>query len=50
MNITQTFYDNLATTRREELTELFIANGCGNVEWLFPEVTGFYQPIIVARK
>lgn len=37
-------------TRREELTELFIANGCGNVEWLFPEVTGFYQPIIVARK
>lgn len=37
-------------TRREELTALFIANGCKEVIWLFPEETGFYQPIIVARK
>ena len=37
-------------TRREELTNLFIANGCKEVVWLFPEETGFYQPIIVARK
>ena len=37
-------------TRREELTALFIANGCKEVVWLFPEETGFYQPIIIARK
>jgi len=37
-------------TRREELTNLFTANGCKEVVWMFPEETGFYQPIIVARK
>ncbi|MBR6708075.1 MAG: class I SAM-dependent methyltransferase [Clostridia bacterium] len=37
-------------TRREELSELFLACGCREVVWLFPEETGFYQPIIVARK
>ncbi len=37
-------------TRRQELTDLFIANGCNKVTWLFPQETGFYQPIIVAKK
>jgi len=37
-------------TRREELTNLFVSNGCRNVTWLFPKETGFYQPIVVARK
>ncbi len=37
-------------TRREELTNLFLSNGCSSVVWLFPEETGFYQPIVVARK
>ncbi len=37
-------------TRREELTALFIANSCKEVIWLFPEETGFYQPIVIARK
>ena len=37
-------------TRREEMTELLMANGCSEVTWLFPEETGFYQPIVVARK
>ncbi len=37
-------------TRREELTNLFATNGCKEVVWMFPEETGFYQPIIVARK
>ena len=37
-------------TRREELTELLAACGCGSVEWKFPEETGFYQPIVIARK
>ncbi|MBQ4536894.1 MAG: class I SAM-dependent methyltransferase [Lachnospiraceae bacterium] len=37
-------------TRREEMTKLLLANGCSDVEWKFPEETGFYQPIVVARK
>lgn len=37
-------------TRRDELTTLLMANGCGKVEWKFPEETGFYQPIVIARK
>lgn len=36
-------------TRREELTNLFLSNGCSKVEWKFPNETGFYQPIIIAR-
>lgn len=37
-------------TRRKELSELFLANGCSKVVWMFPEETGFYQPIAVVRK
>lgn len=37
-------------TRREELTQLLLDCGCGKVEWRFPEDTGFYQPIVAARK
>ena len=37
-------------TRREELTQLFMENGCKDVMWLFPEETGFYQPIVVVKK
>ena len=37
-------------TRREELTNLLMANGCSEVVWKFPEETGFYQPIVIARK
>lgn len=36
-------------TRREELTDLLLQEGC-TVEWKFPEETGFYQPIVIARK
>ena len=36
--------------RRDELTELFTDEGCREVVWLFPEETGFYQPVVVARK
>lgn len=36
--------------RREELTNLLLANGCNKVEWKFPEETGFYQPIVIAKK
>lgn len=37
-------------TRREEMTALLRAKGCCEVTWLFPEETGFYQPIVVAKK
>lgn len=30
--------------------ELVEANGCSEVTWLFPDETGFYQPIVVAKK
>ena len=36
--------------RREELTELLLKSGCTSVEWKFPAETGFYQPIVVAKK
>lgn len=36
--------------RREELTELLLISGCSEAEWKFPEETGFYQPIVVAKK
>ena len=34
--------------RRDELTDLLISCGYGDVVWKFPEETGFYQPIVVA--
>ena len=37
-------------TRRQELTDLLLEAGCSHVAWLFPEETGFYQPIVIARK
>lgn len=37
-------------TRREEMTKLLLANGCTEVVWKFPDETGFYQPIVIARK
>ena len=37
-------------TRRAEITDLLLADGCSEVKWLFPEETGFYQPIVVARR
>ena len=35
---------------REEVTELLLAHGCQDVVWKFPEETGFYQPIVIAKK
>ncbi len=37
-------------TLREELTKLLLANGCREVVWKFPDETGFYQPIVLAKK
>ncbi len=35
---------------RAELTDLLLKNGCSKVEWKFPDETGFYQPIVIAKK
>ena len=37
-------------TRRAELTGLLKKHGCSKVAWMLPEETGFYQPIVIARK
>ena len=37
-------------TRRQEMTDLLMENGCSEVVWMFSEETGFYQPIVVAKK
>ena len=37
-------------TRRAEIAECLQTSDCSDVTWLFPEETGFYQPIVVARK
>ena len=37
-------------TRREEISDLLLESGCREVKWLFPEETGFYQPILVGSK
>ena len=47
---TSKFECEYRATRREELTQLLTQNGCRSVTWLFPEETGFYQPIVVAKK
>lgn len=36
-------------TRRDEITRLLLDHGCSEVVWKFPEETGFYQPIVVAK-
>ena len=47
---TSKFECEYRATRRQEMTDLLMAAGCQMVEWKFPEETGFYQPIVVARK
>ena len=47
---TSRFECEYRAVRREELTNMLISNGCSDVEWKFPEETGFYQPIVIARK
>ena len=37
-------------TPRAELSKLLQTAGCSQVTWLFPEETGFYQPIVIAKK
>ena len=45
---TSKFECEYRAVKRDELTNLFLLAGCKDVTWLFPDDTGFYQPIIVA--
>ena len=36
--------------KREELTQHLLSCGFTKVDWKFPEETGFYQPIVIAKK
>ncbi len=36
--------------QRKELTNILLSNGCSSVVWKLPEETGFYQPIVIAKK
>jgi SAM-dependent methyltransferase len=47
---TDKFECEYRATCRAEITELMMDHGCTEVKWLFPEETGFYQPIVVAKK
>lgn len=35
---------------RDDLSKLLVSCGFSEVRWLFPEDSGFYQPIVVAKK
>ena len=47
---TSKFECEYRAVRREELTNILISNGFSSVLWSFPEETGFYQPIVIAKK
>ncbi len=47
---TSKFECEYRAVRREELTGLLASNEFDRVEWKFPEETGFYQPIVIAKK
>ena len=44
------FESEYRATKREEITELLRKYGCASVVWRMPEQTGFYQPVVLARK
>ena len=47
---TSKFECEYRAVRRAELTELLYAAGCCSVQWKMPEETGFYQPVVIAKK
>lgn len=36
--------------QRKELTQSLESNGFGAIEWLLPQATGLYEPLVVARR
>lgn len=46
---TKHFAATYRALKRRELTAFLEEAGFDRIEWLMPEVTGFYQPIVIAR-
>ena len=46
---TSKFECEYRAVRREEITNILLSCGCSNVVWKYPEETGFYQPIVIAK-
>ena len=44
------FATEYSAVKRDELTALFMKCGLSSVYWMFPDETGFYQPIVIAVK
>jgi len=44
------FASRYRALRRKDLTETLASSGFENIEWLMPESTAFYQPIILAQR
>ena len=44
------FATEYRAVKRDELTALFMKCGLSSVYWMFPDETGFYQPIVIAVK
>ncbi len=47
---TKHFTSTYRALKREELSKCLEICGFNQIEWLMPESTGFYQPIVIARK
>lgn len=47
---TSKFLCEYRAVRRTEITDILYSNGCNDVIWKLPEETGFYQPIVIAKK
>lgn len=49
-SVTKHFATRYRAIRQSELVERLAASGFDGIEWLTPESTGYFQPIVIARK
>lgn len=47
--ITKHYASRYRAFKRNELSQSLLKSGFDRIEWLMPESTGFYQPIVIAR-
>lgn len=46
---TKSFVTTYRAWRRDEISVLMVGAGFDQVRWLFPQETGYYQPVVIAR-
>jgi Periplasmic binding protein domain len=46
---TKSFVTTYRAWRRDEISALMVGAGFDQVRWLFPQETGYYQPVVIAR-